>query len=108
MYRTDFYQLGYEPSEIGVLRRYTKHYGITMGMFSGIGGTAVNPFVTENAVQIDYDGIVWSYGLAASIGVNYLSLGIALGWDQLLDRNHNVWIYQRKPWMGLVLGINLN
>ncbi len=107
-YRSEIYTLGYEENEINNLERYTRHYGVTVGLFSGIGGTAVNPFVTRDQVQLEYDGMVWSYGIAGSIGVNNLTLGLALGFDQLLDNNSEVWIYQKKPWLGLVLGINLN
>lgn len=31
-----------------------------------------------------------------------------LGFDTLLDRNAQFWIYQERPWLGLMLGLNLN
>lgn len=107
-YRTDLYTLKYKENEIGLIDRLTKHYGLTFGFFSGFGSTAVNPFVTQNKINIEYDGIVWSNGLAVSFAVDYLNLGLSLGWDNLLDGNSSFWIYQKRPWIGLVLGINLN
>lgn len=107
-YRTDLFTLKYKENEIGLIDRLTKHYGITFGFFSGFGSTSINTFVTQNQVSIEYDGIVWSNGLAVSFAVDYLNLGLSVGWDNLLDGNSNFWIYQKRPWIGLVLGINLN
>ncbi len=107
-YRTDYYRLRYNLNEINEYERKTNHYGLTFGVFSGFGSSLISPFVTDDQVAIEYDGVVWSNGLAVSIGIDYLNLGVALGFDQLLDRNANVWIYNRKPYLGLVLGINLN
>ncbi|WP_373494621.1 hypothetical protein [Aquiflexum sp.] len=107
-YRTDFYTLKYKENEIGLIERMTNHYGMTFGFFSGFGSTAVNPFVTNDQINIEYDGIVWSNGLSVSFAVDYFNLGLALGWDNLLDNNSSYWIYQKRPWIGLVLGINLN
>jgi hypothetical protein len=107
-FRTDYYRLMYLPNAISQYKRTTRHYGLTAGFFSGFGATAVNPYVTDNAIGLEYDGVVWSNGIAVSLGIDYLNLGIALGWDRLLDRNRVFWIYQQKPYVGLVLGINLN
>lgn len=107
-YRTDLYTLKYKDNEIGLIERLTKHYGMTFGFFSGFGSTAVNPFVTDDHINIEYDGIVWSNGFSMSLAIDYLNLGLALGWDNLMDNNSSYWIYQKRPWIGLVLGINLN
>jgi hypothetical protein len=36
-----------------------------------------------------------------------ITLGLSLGFDNLLDPNEHIWAYQQKPWIGLMLGINL-
>jgi hypothetical protein len=107
-YRSDWYTLNYRKNQMGVFDRFTKHYGITFGFFTGFGATPINPWVTKDQVLIEYDGIVWSNGLALSFAVDYFTIGLGIGRDNLLDKNSSKWIYQNKPWLGLVLGINLN
>ncbi len=68
----------------------------------------MNPYVTNNQVNSEYDGLVIPNGLAAIVGINNLSVGILLGTDYLLDRNKRFWIYQGKPWVGLSVGLNIN
>mgnify|MGYP005811653477 CR=1 FL=1 len=107
-YRGDIYLLHYKKNEFGSFDRKTRHYGVTAGLFSGLGSTTVNPYTTNPQISIEYDGLVWSNGFALNFGIDYLTLGVGLGWDNLLDGNSRVWIYQRKPWFGLLLGVNLN
>jgi hypothetical protein len=107
-YRSDWYTLGYKRNEFGAFNRITRHYGMTFGLFSGFGSNSINPWVTNDQINYEYDGIVWSNGFAVSFAFNYLNLGLALGIDQLLDNNSRFWIYNKKPWLGVVLGINLN
>ncbi|WP_165940196.1 MULTISPECIES: hypothetical protein [Dyadobacter] len=56
----------------------------------------------------EYDGLVWGKGIAGIIGINNFTIGLAIGFDNLLDKNKQVWIYQGKPWLGLAFGLNLN
>jgi hypothetical protein len=107
-YRNDIYSLGYHKNPLNIYRRKIMHYGYSMGIVTGFGATAMNPWVTENKISIEYEGMVWSKGLAAIIGINNFTIGLALGWDTLLDKNKTVWIYQSKPWLGLAFGLNLN
>lgn len=107
-YRGDIYLLHYKKNEFGTFDRKTRHYGITGGFFTGLGSTVVNSYTTSPNITIEYDGVVWSNGFALNFGIDYLTLGVGLGWDNLLDSNSRVWVYQRKPWLGLILGINLN
>jgi hypothetical protein len=107
-YRTDVYHLSYVPNLLGRRERKESHFGFSFGGYSGIGGTAMNPFVTNNSVNIEYDGVVWTNGLVTIMGINRFTVGLALGLDQLLDKNRKYWIYQKQPWLGLVVGLNLN
>ena len=68
----------------------------------------MNPWVTNNRIAIEYDGVVWTKGVTGIIGLNNFTTGLAVGWDHLLDRNMAYWIYQGKPWIGFVFGLNLN
>lgn len=106
--RWDKYAIRYRKTELGSFKRDKNHLGYSLGGFFGIGATAVNPFVTNNAIMIDYDGLVLSKGVALIVGLNNLTLGLGIGIDGLLDANRQYWIYQNKPWVGLTLGLNIN
>ena len=107
-YRSDFYHLRYQKTPLNTYKRKINHYGISFGAFTGLGATRVDPYVTPNALDIEYDGFVQVSGLAAIVAVNKLSCGLTFGVDHLLDRNRKSWIYQGKPWVGLSIGLNLN
>ena len=107
-YRNDIYQLSFRRNPLGKYPRQTQHYGISYGLFTGFGGTAINQWVTRSGVTSEYDGVVWSKGLAGIIGFNNVTIGLALGFDNLLDKNKRLWVYQKKPWLGLAFGLNLN
>lgn len=107
-YRSDLYVLHYETNSLGISKRTSTHFGFSFGGFTGLGGTAMNPWVTNNRIAIEYDGVVWTKGVTGIIGLNNFTTGLAVGWDHLLDRNMAYWIYQGKPWIGFVFGLNLN
>ncbi|TDE11304.1 hypothetical protein [Dyadobacter psychrotolerans] len=107
-YRNDIYRLSFKKNALTKYQRQTLHYGMSYGIFTGLGGTAMNPWVTNNNISSEYDGVVWSKGIAAIFGLNSFTAGVTLGFDNLLDRNKKFWIYQKKPWIGLALGLNLN
>jgi hypothetical protein len=107
-YRQDRYVVDYETNPLGKSERDINHFGISFGVFTGLGNTFMSPTNTDDVLQQEYDGIIWNKGIAAILGVNRFSIGLSLGIDSLLDKNHIIWIYQRKPWLGLALGLNLN
>jgi hypothetical protein len=107
-YRTDLYRVNYEKSPLGKAQRNVNHFGFSVGLFTGAGNTAINTYTTANPAMPDYDGIVWSRGIAGIIAVNRFTVGISAGYDYLLDRNRKDWMYQNKIWYGLAFGLNLN
>lgn len=107
-YRTDIYKLKYKGNPLGQFIRKKSHYGFSLGAFTGLGGTAMNPWVTNNQISSEYDGVVWSKGIAGIIAIDNFTIGLAVGWDDLLDHNKKYWIYQNQPWLGLAFGLNLN
>jgi hypothetical protein len=107
-YRNDSYLLRYKKNVLGKFERETTHLGLSFGGFVGLGGTAMNPWVTNDQIDMEYDGFVLTKGVASIIGINKVTLGLAVGWDNLLDRNKRVWIYQGNPWVGFAFGFNLN
>jgi hypothetical protein len=64
--------------------------------------------VTQDQIAYEYDGVIWTKGIAAVMAVNNFTVGLAVGADWLLDRNRRFWIYQNRPWVGLAFGLNLN
>lgn len=107
-YRTDVYAVAYKTSPLGYSIQHVTHYGFSFGGFTGIGATSMNPWVTDNQIATEYEGVVWPKGVTAIVAVNNFTAGLALGWDHLLNGDKKFWIYQNKPWVGLVVGLNIN
>ncbi len=107
-FRTDKFKIQYDLNPLKLDTRIMNHYGFSAGIFTGIGNTAMTPTNTFNKINIEYDGIVWSKGIAGIAAINNFTVGLAFGFDNLLDRNRSVWIYEMKPWYGLAFGLNIN
>lgn len=82
--------------------------GYGYGGFIGLGAVTMNPFVTSQQIDYEYDGFVLNGGFAVIYDAKKFNLGFAIGIDYLVDENRKNWIYQGKPWFGLLFGINLN
>jgi hypothetical protein len=107
-YRSDVYSLDIITDPLGKYSRHTNHYGFSFGGFMGLGATAMNPWVTNNHISSEYDGVIWTKGVAGIMGFNRFTVGMVFGLDHLLDGNKQYWIYQGRPWIGIALGLNLN
>ena len=84
------------------------HFELDGGAFAGLGTTPINASVTDNNIAVEYDGLVLQEGAAAFVGIQNLSIGLGLGWDQLMDKYRSYWIYRGKTWIGLILGLKLS
>jgi hypothetical protein len=82
--------------------------GYGYGGFVGIGSVTMNPFVTQQTINYEYNGFVLNGGIAGIYDARRFNIGLAIGADFLMDKNKNNWIYQGKPWIGVLFGINLN
>ena len=107
-YRRDIYQIHYKKNPLSIYQQQINHFGFSAGMFLGLGNTAMNPSTTNNNIANEYDGLVLQKGIAGILAVNKLTIGVSIGYDNLLDQNKKFWIYENKPWFGLMLGLNLN
>lgn len=107
-YRRDKYIINYEKTPLHDYKREISHYGFSLGLFSGFGGVFMSPTNTNNILTQEYDGVVWNKGVAGIIAIDKFTLGLAFGFDNLLDKNRNIWIYEGKTWLGLAFGLNLN
>lgn len=93
---------------IGKNKNEILNRGYDFGLFCGPGTTLVSPFTTKNLFANEYNGMIIQFGLAGFIESNVASFGIAVGYDYLLSRDYDIWIYNKKPWLGLIIGIALN
>jgi len=106
--RTDRFTIEYAQNPLGKQERVVKHFGFSFGGLTGLGNTLVSPTTTNDQTEQEYDGIVWTKGVAGIFALNSVTIGLSLGFDNLLDQNRSIWIYESKPWIGFTFGLNLN
>ena len=107
--RLDFYSLQTRRSTPFGTTPRVRDTGIGYGAFVGVGSTVVNPDVTRQRATIaEYEGLVVHGGLAAIYDARAFNIGLAVGADQLLGPDGRHWVYRRKPWFGVLFGLDLN
>ena len=106
--RYDYYRIYSKKETKHHFKRATQLMGFGYGGFIGIGSTAINANNTGNQVVKDYEGIVLDLGGALIYDARIFNIGFAVGVDHLIDGNNKAWIYQHKPWVGILFGLNLN
>jgi hypothetical protein len=104
-FRKDYFKIKSSISELHEISSFVRHTGFDFGLFAGIGITPLNPTVTMNRITQEYDGVVFQKGFSIFATYETMSVGFALGFDTLLDHNRKIWVFNNKPWLGLVLGI---
>ena len=107
-WRHDNYKIKSMTDPLG--KRYLdfSNLGYDFGFFAGPGATIVNPFTTNNRTTDEYSGMIIQTGIAGFLESNIASFGIAVGLDYLLSQDREIWIYNKKPWIGFIVGIALN
>ncbi|GAB2788553.1 hypothetical protein HNQ93_003084 [Hymenobacter luteus] len=107
--RLDFYHVNSRSLLAGRQEPQIRTVGLGYGVFTGLGSTIINPDVTRQQTQVaEYEGFVVHAGAAAIYDARIFNLGLAVGADQLLGPDGRHWIYQRKPWFGVLFGLDLN
>jgi hypothetical protein len=104
-FRKDFFRVKSHFSPIHEVSTFIRHTGLDFGLFAGIGITPVSPTTTMNRTAQEYDGVVFQKGISIFGTFENMSVGLALGFDNLLDNNNDIWIYNQKPWIGIAIGI---
>lgn len=104
--RKDFYKLIPYKTPLNEETSYIRQIGFDAGIFVGLGISPVNPTVTNFLIAQEYDGVIFQKGFAGFVTFDNISVGVALGFDNLLDKNRSIWIYNQKPYIGLVIGIS--
>ena len=107
-WRRDNYMLRRSSPLIHKKRLEVTGRGFDAGIFAGPGTTLIAPFVTQGNVVNEYNGMILQFGLAGFIESNIASFGISTGYDYLLSPDRNIWIYNKIPWVGFIIGIAMN
>jgi hypothetical protein len=105
-FRKDYYKAVPYKSPLKEERSFIRQIGFDAGIFGGIGLTFMSPTNTENNITQEYDGMVFQKGVAGFVTFDNMSVGVTIGFDNLLDKNKTCWIYNQKPYIGLVIGIS--
>lgn len=106
--RSDHFVYGKQKNIKGIERKFTQKTGYGFGAFAGVGSVFISPKVLSGAIDYEYDGFVFEYGTALLISYGNINTGLAIAADALIDRNRTKWIYQNQPWVGIIIGFNLN
>jgi hypothetical protein len=107
--RLDFYHVNGHRLLAGHHEPQIRTVGLGYGLFTGLGSTIINPDVTNQQTRVaEYEGFVVHAGAASIYDARIFNLGLAVGFDQLLGPDGRHWIYQRKPWFGVLFGLDLN
>lgn len=106
--RLDFYHLT-SPRPRGRRPPLVRDIGIGYGVFAGLGAAVINPDVTGQQTAVaEYEGLVAHVGAALIYDARVFNIGLALGADHLFGPDRRYWIYQHKPWLGVLFGLDLN
>jgi hypothetical protein len=106
--RLDFYHLNRHRLPSGRAVPLIRTVGLGYGLFTGLGSSLISADLTRGHATLDYEGFVIHSGAAAIYDARVFNVGMAVGIDQLLGPDADYWLYQRKPWFGLLFGLNLN
>jgi hypothetical protein len=104
--RKDFYRIVSPSHPVHEEKSYIRQIGFDLGVFAGIGSSPVNPTVTNNKISQEYDAMIFQKGFAGFISINKMSFGLAVGFDNLLDKSKSYWIYNQKPYLGLIISVS--
>ncbi|WP_197076725.1 hypothetical protein [Hymenobacter terrenus] len=107
--RLDFYSLRTKhTTPFGATARI-QATGLGYGAFVGVGSTLVSADVTrQRPSTTEYEGLVVHSGLATIYDARAFNIGLAVGIDQLWGPDGSYWVYQHKPWFGVLFGLDLN
>jgi hypothetical protein len=107
-WRHDTYHISSPRDPLGRCKVDVRARGFDVGLFAGPGTTTIGPFSTRDAVTREYNGFILQYGVAGFVESNVASFGIAVGFGHLFGPDRSTWIYDRKPWIGVIFGFALN
>lgn len=97
--------------QVNLLQKSTpkvRHFAYDFGFILGAGTTPIDAFTTQNKVETDYNALLFQSGVAGFVETTFASFGLGIGWDFLTGSDRKSWIYEQKPYLGIIVGIALN
>lgn len=86
----------------------TQRYSLGGGLLFSMGAVELNEKNTRDPqLQFPRSVPVLTYGGLVTLGMGSLNLGLAAGIDRTFTEQTDGWLYQDKPWWGLVLGLDV-
>jgi hypothetical protein len=74
--------------------------------FGGLTPVTLTSSNTNNSIKVSEDVVGIDYGLVGVVSFNRLNFGLSLGCDTPLNKDGKNWIYNTKPWIGIVVGVD--
>jgi hypothetical protein len=106
--RFDSYKIINRVDPLGKHSYKITNLGYDFGFFAGPRIGPISPFTNNNRTNNEYSGMIFQMGVDGFLESSIACFGIAVGFDYLLNRDREIWIYNNKPWMGFIVGIALN
>jgi len=107
-WRHDFYRVQDKTDPLGKRHYNIVNRGYDFGFFVGPGSSYIDANTTRNPIDNEYSGIIIQFGVAGFLESSVASFGISSGFDYLISPDRSAWIYNKKPWVGFIIGIALN
>ncbi|MNY23850.1 hypothetical protein D3C86_1575330 [compost metagenome] len=82
-------------------------YSINTGLLLNLGATDLSNTGNAPGLETNRKSATFSYGGFVLFGINNINFGYALGWDKVLGSGGSYWIYQNKPWQGIVISLDI-
>ena len=106
-YRIDDYRVNYKRTPLNTYKQSVKHIGYSAGLYAGLGNTNIDQWSLKTAPDIQYEGMLFGYGIAANVAIERFTFGVAVGTDYLMDHYHTLWFYEGKPCVGFTVGLDI-
>jgi hypothetical protein len=107
-WRYDNFKVASGVDPLGKHHRKITNTGYDFGFFAGLGATPISAFTTDNKSDKEYSGMIIQTGMAGFLESNLASFGVAVGLDYLLSPDRKIWIYNKRPWVGFIVGIAID
>ncbi|MEO8821802.1 MAG: hypothetical protein ABI267_00665 [Ginsengibacter sp.] len=85
-YRKDTYALSYKNTPLHVANREIIHHGFSFGAFAGFGTARIDEFVTLRRIDYEYDGVIFTPGVASEFDLNKINFVVLSGLDFLTEK----------------------
>lgn len=94
--------------EKNYLGKNTNTISLALGIIPiGLGTVTLKKENTFSEIVLPRTALVYSNGAFVMFGVNNINFGIAGGFDWATGPEASKWMYQKKPWAGIVVGFDI-